>query len=163
LKIKKQKTNKMQLKVFTVPFLGGDAMNEEMNAFLRGKNVLQVEQKLVENKGEMYWTFCVRYLESQDNGSRRDREGKDYKKILSEQAFARYTRYRELRLTLSKKYDMPAYAVFNNEELAGLAALEELSLKSMETVKGIGKQKVEKFGKYFVELSVSDEKSELPV
>jgi superfamily II DNA helicase RecQ len=153
----------MQLKVFTVPFLGGDAMNEEMNTFLRGKNILQVEQKLVENKGDMYWTFCVRYLESQDQGSRRDREGKDYKKILSEEAFSRYLRYRELRLALSKQFDVPAYAIFTNEELAGMAAQEELSLQNLGSIKGIGKSKVDKYGAYFVDMIISDETSESPV
>jgi len=37
----------MQIRIFTIPIFGGDAFAEDMNAFLRSKKVLQVDQQLV--------------------------------------------------------------------------------------------------------------------
>ena len=41
----------MQIKIFTIPIMGGGKLLEEMNVFLRSKKVLQVEQHLVQEVG----------------------------------------------------------------------------------------------------------------
>ena len=47
----------MQLQVFTVAALGGDAQMEEVNAFLRGHRVASVDRYVVHQAGIAYWTF----------------------------------------------------------------------------------------------------------
>ncbi|MEN0004008.1 MAG: hypothetical protein AAF798_07690 [Bacteroidota bacterium] len=37
----------MQFKIFSVPIVEGEAINEALNAFLRGNKILQVEQELI--------------------------------------------------------------------------------------------------------------------
>ena len=66
-------------------------------------------------------------------------------------------RLREIRKQIGLEEDIPAYAVFTNEELAGIAKIEVLTLESLRNVPGIGEKKAEKFGPRFIE-SLSDEK-----
>lgn len=149
----------MQIKIFTVPIVGSEAVNEELNAFLRGKKVLQVEQQLVQGTRGNYWSFCVRYLESQstkiDTGKK---QRKDYKRELSEAAFARFARFRAVRKDVAKADGIPPFAVFTDEELAGIAQLEELTPVTMKTVKGVGDKKVEKYADHLIR-ALQDEES----
>lgn len=45
----------MQQKVFTVPLLGGDEANEELNRYLRGQRVVSVDKEFCEVGGVGYW------------------------------------------------------------------------------------------------------------
>lgn len=47
---------------------------------------------------------------------------------------------------------VPAYAVFTDEELAGIARLPVLEVSKLISVKGIGDKKVEKYGNQLIEL-----------
>lgn len=52
----------LQIKIYTIPLLGGDWAVEEMNTFLRGQKILQVESQQVNDGSNSYWSFCIRYL-----------------------------------------------------------------------------------------------------
>ncbi len=58
----------MQIKLFTIPVGDSGAALSEMNAFLRGNKILEVENKLVHNEHGAYWCFCVRYIERAQAG-----------------------------------------------------------------------------------------------
>ncbi|MCB9035895.1 MAG: HRDC domain-containing protein [Lewinellaceae bacterium] len=150
----------MQIKIISVPVVGGEAINEDLNAFLRGRKILEVEQQLVDKPGGACWTFCIRYVEQKaGQQSNTARQRKDYKQILSKEAFDRFSRYRVIRKQVSEKDGVPPFAVFSDKELAGLAELEKLTPASMKTVKGIGDRKVEKYADRFMK-AMSDEESE---
>ena len=93
----------MQIKVFSVPVVGGDGVNEALNAFLRSKKVLQVDQVMVQVGGTAYWSYSVRYVEDYSP----ETKGKpriDYMEILSPEAFARF---RDLRaITAWRRLDL---------------------------------------------------------
>lgn len=151
----------MQVKIFSIPVVGGEVLNEELNAFLRSRKILQVEQQLVQQSDGAYWSFCVRYIDghaSKSAGSRR-KVRKDYKQELSPEAFARFTRLRAIRKQIAQDEAIPAFAVFTDEELAGLARLEELTAQSMQSVRGIGEKKVAKYAQQFIQ-KLTDETSE---
>lgn len=60
---------------------------------------------------------------------------------------------------------IPAFAIFTDEELAGLAKLNELTVSKMLTVKGIGEKKTERYGQKFIgsfDQFLKDEKDRLP-
>ena len=59
---------------------------------------------------------------------------------------------REIRKEIAKEETLPAYAVFTDEELAGISKLEEISLKKIKSVEGIGEKKVERYGQKFLDL-----------
>ena len=54
---------------------------------------------------------------------------------------------RELRRkAIAETEGLPAFAVFTDKELAGIAELENPQLADLKTVKGIGSKKAERFG-----------------
>jgi hypothetical protein len=59
----------MQVKIYTIPIIGGESLNEEMNTFLRSKKVLQVvERQIVSEIHGIFWSFCIKYLEDSPFG-----------------------------------------------------------------------------------------------
>ena len=55
----------MQYKFFNIPAISGDGVSaeEEMNAFLRGHRVLNVQRELVHDGRDSFWSCCVEYLD----------------------------------------------------------------------------------------------------
>ncbi len=137
----------MQIKIITVPILGGEAINEDLNVFLRTKKVIQLEKQMVVSNGSAFWCFCVTWID----GTAPDKEKVDYKKVLDEVTFQRFSKLREIRKRLAQDEDVPAYAIFTDEELSAIARIEDLSLVKMKAIKGIGEKRLEKYGKFFIE------------
>jgi superfamily II DNA helicase RecQ len=144
----------MQIQLFTIPVTDTGQIQAEMNKFLRSHKVLEVQQHLVESGTGAYWCFCVRYLVNAYSGYD-PAEGKvkiDYKTTLSEEVFKIFSRLREIRKVLATEDTVPAYLVFTDEELAGIAKLENINIQSLQTIKGIGEKKVEKYGSRLIQL-----------
>jgi superfamily II DNA helicase RecQ len=141
----------MQIKIFTIPLSGGEALENELNAFLRGHKILQVEQQLVSQPSGSYWTFCVQYIDGKPGRSDERRTiKKDYKTELTEEAFARFAELRKVRKALAEEDSIPAFAIFTDEQMAELAQLPALTLTSMQEVKGIGEKKTAKYGERII-------------
>lgn len=138
----------MQIQIFSIPIPGGEALTEDMNVFLRSKKILQVESHIVNDGRGTFWCFCIRYLESFTRNQTKARV--DYKQVLDEAGFKRFSAMRDIRKQIAREEDIPAYAVFRDEELAAMAKVEQLDLATMEKVKGVGKKKIEKFGDRFL-------------
>ncbi|NUQ25707.1 MAG: HRDC domain-containing protein [Saprospiraceae bacterium] len=150
----------MQIKLFTIPIYGGEAITEEMNAFLRSKKVLQTEQQLVSNERGACWCFFIKYIDDHaatDSGKKKV----DYREVLDEATFQRFSKLREIRKSLATQEGLPAYAIFTDEELAELAKLEVINAATMKSIKGIGEKKVERYGSQFY-TKPADEKSKSP-
>ncbi len=109
---------------------------------------IEFEKQLVVAGGGAFWCFCVTWI---DGAGTTDKEKADYKKILDEATFQRFSKLREIRKRLAQDEALPAYTIFTDEELAALAKIEDLTLSKMKTVKGVGEKKVEKYGKHFIE------------
>lgn len=140
----------MQIKLFTIPIGDSGTALEEMNRFLRGNKILEVQNHLINNENGAYWCFCVRYIERTFSASSTSKAKVDYKSVLDEEAFKKFASLRTIRKQVAADEGIPAYAVFTDEELAGLAKLDTITEKSMLTVKGIGDKKVERFAKFFI-------------
>ena len=72
----------MQIRIFTIPITDTGMLQEEMNKFLRGHKILEVQQELItNNKGSGYWCFCVRYIQGgiANNTSKKGKAKIDYK------------------------------------------------------------------------------------
>ena len=134
-----------------------------MNRFLRGNKILEVENQLVSNESGAYWCFCVKYIEKTSRPASYEKAKKvDYKQVLDEATFKKFSRLREIRKKVAADEGVPAYAVFTDEELAGLAKLDTITNKTMLSVKGIGDKKVERFAKHFIDKDLNYEKTEIP-
>lgn len=148
----------MQIKIFTIPIIGGESFNEEMNRFLRAKKVLYLDSELVSGKSGAYWSFCVKYIEGEKKLEGKTKAKMDYRKALDAESVKRYDAMRKTRKKISDEQGMPAYLVLTNEEMAMLAVIEGLTLEKMKKIKGIGVKKIEKYGMYFISKN-EDEKN----
>lgn len=150
----------MQIKIFSIPIIGGEKQNDEMNVFLRSKKILDIESQLVTLQENAFWTFKVKYIDDTSNSTPGEKVKIDYKEVLDEESFKRFAKMREARKALSQAENIPAYAILTDEQMAGLAKLEDLTMGKMKTVKGIGEKTIEKYGKQIVNSLKSDEQSE---
>jgi len=117
----------MQVRLFTIPILGGELLTAELNVFLRTHKILQVESQLMQEGTSTFWCFCIKYIEDTRIKERSMVTQKvDYKSVLDEASFARFSKLREVHKKVAQEDAVPAYAVFTDEELAGLAKLESL-------------------------------------
>jgi superfamily II DNA helicase RecQ len=138
----------MQQKIFTIPVIGGEVLNEEMNVFLRSKKNIQVERHIIQQNQGNFWTFCISYLD--DITGVGDKIKIDYRQALDEKTFAIFARLREIRKKIATDEGVPAYAIFTDEELSNIAKLDEFTSSKMLKVKGIGEKKVEKYAQRFI-------------
>ncbi len=153
----------MQIKLFTIPVGDGGAVVQEMNTFLRGNKILEVENQLISNDKGAYWCFCVRYIERVYPEASRKRSSKvDYRKVLDETSFQKFSKLREIRKKAAAEEGISTFIIFTDEELAELAKLDEISEKTMLGIKGIGEKKVARFAKYFIIKPESDETEGVP-
>jgi superfamily II DNA helicase RecQ len=152
----------MQIKIISVPAIGGEAMNDELNAFLRSKKVIEVRQDLVTGTGgSAYWTFVIHYTEDYSPFPKA-KDKVDYKEVLSEVEFQRFSALRVIRKQVASEEGLPAFAVFTDEELAEMSKIEVLTAADMKKIKGIGDKKTERFGQFFISKNASNEKSQSP-
>ena len=147
----------MQIKIITIPVLGGEAMNEELNTLLRSKKILQVERHLSESSQGLLWCFCVMYLDGSEAPADGRAERVDYREILDEESFQRYTVLRNVRKKIAEEDGLKVFQVLTNREMAELAKLEELTAEALKKVPGIGDKKLERFGERLIKYA-ADEK-----
>ncbi len=147
----------MQIKLFTIPIGDSGSLLQEINTFLKAHKILEIEQKLINNDNGACWCFCVRYIEQAFSAASESKAKVDYRQVLDEPTFRKFSRLREIRKKVAATEGLSAFIVFTDEELAELAKLEEITIKSMLSIKGIGEKKVERFAHYFIENPESNE------
>ena len=140
----------MQYRIFTIN--AEYASCEEMNTFLRGRKIVEVEKHFYAMQTAAFWTFCVSYIDEIPNNQTAIKKEKiDYKDVLDEKSFEKFIALREMRKDIAQKEGIPVYAVFTNEEMANIAKLDNLSLNALQSINGIGEKRVEKYGKAVIE------------
>lgn len=137
----------MQFKTFTIPIGDSGAATEELNRFLRGQKVLEVEKHFMHNDQGATWCFCVKYIETNTTTTATNSTNTkpDYKMLLDETAFAVFSKLRESRKKIAVEEALPAFAIFTDEELSNIAQLKPPSPTAMRGIKGIGEKKVERY------------------
>lgn len=142
----------MQIELFTIPMLGGADLLGELNHFLKLHRVTDVQKTAVASGGVNYWAFCITYLPQADSDTKipGTKKGKiDYREVLEESVFARFAELRKIRKQIADAEAIPPYAIFTDAELAEVAKLETITLKSLKTIPGVGEKKIEKYGNRF--------------
>ncbi|MDB3958694.1 HRDC domain-containing protein [Opitutales bacterium] len=139
---------------FQIPAIGDEVLEEELNDFLKKRSVVDVRQEFVPSGSSGNWCFSVRW---RDGALAKDAPSKgramvDYKEILEPADFACFVRLRELRKELAKKEEVPAYAIFTNEQLAELARARPASPSGLTKIEGIGESRVKKYGTIFLKV-----------
>lgn len=126
----------MQLKLFTMPVFGGEAVEDELNKFLRSHRVLQLERHYCSDNGG-YWAMLVEYADGDPiaEAPPQTRQPRDVTAGMSDEEKQRYNMFRDIRKDLAQQKACPAYLVFTNEELAILARQPELTDDSVKGLK----------------------------
>lgn len=108
-----------------------------------------MESRLINNDGQgAFWCFLVKYAE--DTPASPEKPKVDYKSLLGEAAYKRFSKMRDIRRQLAAEEGVPAYAIFTDEELAGMAKVESLTMVELAKIRGIGEKKIEKYGSKFI-------------
>lgn len=137
----------MQVRIFSVS-VSESPEEESLNKFLRTHRVLQVNESWSEVA--QAWQYSVRYIGEEKPEPPRTSKT-DYRELLSEEEFERFSLLRTVRKRLAEEDQVPVYVVFTNAELAQLAALPMIDEASMRTVKGIGEKRVGLYGARLIE------------
>ena len=100
----------MQIKIFTIPIMGGEKLLEEMNGFLRSKKILRVAEHLVQEAAGSCWCYSIRYIEDEKGKYKfgKTSETIDYREVLEEQAFVRFSEMRQVRKQIAEREGVPA-------------------------------------------------------
>ena len=120
----------MQVRLFTIPVGDSGSALAEMNTFLRGNKILEVEDHLVNNEHGAYWCFCVRYIERSFPEADTKKGAKvDYRTLLDDATFQKFAKLREIRKKVAAEEGISAFIIFTDDELAELAKLRNTFTK----------------------------------
>ena len=143
----------MRVKIFTINCHESEQELLSLNQFLVNNKILDVKRKFFKNKENAYWSFCIRYIELKNTSNDLFSKKKiDYKEILNEEQFGKFSRLREIRKLIAQEEAIPAYAIFTDEELSEISKLEILNEFEIMKIKGIGEKKVSKYGVKMIEI-----------
>lgn len=139
---------------FQIPASGDELLEGELNAFLASKAVVDVRQEFVEAEGGAQWCFSIRWRDGSlaKDPQKRAKAVIDYKEILSPEDFVTFARLRDIRKELAKTEQVPAYAIFTNEQLAEIAEILPVSAHALSKIEGVGENRVEKYGGQFLKV-----------
>ena len=141
----------MLYKFLTIPACDSASGQGEINAFCASHKIVSVEKHFVPVGVESFWAFCISYVDKNagvETFTKKDKT--DYRYVLNERDFAVYSRLRLLRKTLAERDGIPVYALFTNEQLATMVRNYVKTESDMLRINGIGKARVEKYGKEFL-------------
>lgn len=144
----------MALYFFTIPVAQSKTAETALNTFISQNKVLNIEKYFVADGANSFWSVCVTSVSSQQPFSPSTAQGKrpkiDYKEILSPEDFTIFAKLRELRKNLSNADGVPAYSVFNNEQLSKLVTNKVKTLADILAIEGVGQARVDKYGAAFL-------------
>jgi superfamily II DNA helicase RecQ len=146
----------MAYRIFNIPIQNSEAIEEELNAFLRSHTVLSVDRRWVDQGSTSFWSFCVDFLDPAASGGKSSRQRSqrpkvDYREVLDEADFAIFAKLRDLRKEIAQADGVPVYAVFNNEQLAKMVQKKVCTKADLEAITGVGDARSEKYGPRFLD------------
>jgi superfamily II DNA helicase RecQ len=148
------------LKIFTLKYEEkSEQFNDSiMTNFLADKELLKWESHFFERRNEYFWTVLVEYrtlFPLQPIGKKEGNKNESYKEILSDNDWPLFNVLREWRTDMSKKEGIPPYIICNNIQMANIAIKRPYSLNALQEIDGIGKAKIEKYGREILQIIAS--------
>ena len=97
--------------------------------------MVHTERQFVADGANSLWSICVSYVEGEGRPASEKRQQKiDYREVLPAAEFAVFAKLRALRKELAEKEGLPAFALFNNEQLADMVWLRVSSHEDLSPV-----------------------------
>ncbi len=118
---------------------GAMKLTADSRAVLQGERTVQLtrQQKTVKKK---------------DAASHRRSQTTVTDTVLSAADQALFERLRSLRLTLAQQQEVPPFFIFHDRTLRQMAEQRPATLEAMSAVAGVGEQKLQRYGKAFLEV-----------
>jgi len=138
---------------FYVSPFGEKSVTDELNAFLRSHRIVNVEKRLIDGERGTGWVFLVEYgTDGGKNAPNAQSQRVDYREVLNPTEYALYDKLRNLRKEIADKSGIPVYAVFTNDQLAGMVRKPPKTAKDLLSISGIGESRVKQYGEAFINL-----------
>ncbi len=140
--------------IFSVPAQASTAEQEEMNKFLRGHRILEVQQQYDTQRA--FWTFAISYLDTNVGKTNYVQENKiDWKAELEPAVYERFSRLRERRKVIANDEKLPAFAVFTDKELVEIAKQENPTKSSIQKIDGINTARADRYAERILSATLS--------
>ena len=138
-----------QISSFFLPLVDGGGAQEELNAFLRGHRVIQIEKAFAGNG----WAFCVEWLEGGSPAPSKQfyRNRIDYREVLQPEEFERFSALRERRKVIAQEDGVPPYMVMTDAQMAEAAKHDRLTVEDLGRIEGFGEARSKKYGERIIE------------
>ena len=137
----------MKMKFFWIPARDSAAAEAELNSFLGGHRVVQVEKNFCSDADGPGWSLCVQWLPGEHEPSARaaGRGSKvDYREVLDEPSFKIFAALRTWRKERANADGVPIYTVATNEQLAEIAKKRIATKAALGNVDGFGAARMDK-------------------
>jgi len=142
---------------FISPF-GEKSVTEELNEFLRSHRIVNVEKRLIDGERGTGWVFLIEYgNDGNKNSSGNSSQRIDYREVLNPVEYALFDKLRSLRKEIAEKSGIPVYAIFTNDQLAGMVKNHPKSTKDLFSISGVGEARVKQYGEAFINLFLKEE------
>jgi len=152
---------------FYISPFGERTVTDELNTFLRSHRIVNVEKRLIDGERGTGWVFLIEYgnIDSKNSVSSSSQRI-DYREVLNPAEYALYDKLRDLRKQIAEKSGIPIYAVFTNDQLAGMIKKPPKAPKDLLSISGIGEARIKQYGEAFIklfstEVQTVNEKTEL--
>jgi superfamily II DNA helicase RecQ len=149
------------LKIFTLKYEEKSELFSDsiMTNFLADKEVLKWKSHFFERRNEYFWTVLLEYRTlfpiHESVVKKEGSKNESYKEILSDNDWPLFNILREWRTDMSKKEGIPPYIICTNIQMANIVIKRPVSLNALQEIEGIGKAKIEKYGREILQIIAS--------
>ncbi len=153
----------MKYTFFHIPAIDAERQTQQLNQFLQSNSIHSIDRQFVAEGLNSFWSICVVTLDEKNGNhfmhnqsSSRKKARIDYQAELDPEHFSVFARLREFRNQIASDYDVAPYAIFTNDQLAKIAQLQSINLKTMSQLKGIGGKRLKVYAARLLEM-IADE------
>lgn len=134
----------------------GGFNDSELREFLKDKEVISIEDHFFIKNEVPFLTMVVKYFPfRQETDPALVPQGKRdeaWREMITDADMGTFNLLREWRSKRSREEGVPPYIVFTNKQLAQLIKENPSTVSHLERVDGVGKSRVEKYGKEVLEI-----------
>lgn len=158
----------MLVKIISLTFdsARGNFDDAPLRDFLKDKEVVSIADHFFIRNEIPYLTLVIKYFpyraEAETELSPQGRRDESWREDLSESDMGVFNLLREWRGKRSRQDGLPPYILFTNKQLAQIAKGRPETLAALEKIDGVGRGKIDKYGKEVLEITLPHQAQEVP-
>jgi len=144
----------MRIRIVTLKFNSVTEQfdEDELQEFIKDKEILSAREYFFLKHETPYLVVFITYLPGDRDLASGKKQKDSWKNLLSDDQLPLFDALRDWRAERAKQEGVPPYIICNNRQLAQIVANRPKTLAGLAKVHGIGKVKVEKYGKELLAL-----------